>query len=641
MTGRRTRRTAKEADSPTQHACIETRSQLDKGEEGPSTSPLTSSVRRCTRASRLHSPEQPSTPMGSTHEADMSDLESCCSLASDIESLVTRARGRRRQPPTVSQEEEEISEVESCSSVMSASKRSSRRSTRKNTLPESSCVEKEDVKVDQVLELESCSSVVSESKRVTRSQRKTTRSLAKQITEDSEVSDADSCMSSVSGADVSKSTTRRPRRSIRQTRSIPMLLDEVSESSQSPAPTGRRTRAARGKPASSADVSEPYSCDSEGFESGPTYSVATRMRSKIQSAVPKAIGSESELTPCSSRTGSGHSSQSTLASRHSLKDLSIVAEKVGEPSERDSSLNESRLESTVIAEVADCTLLVEEKEVNVISEGDSHVSSLICDMAGCAEAAASEPAVNVKDQQEELSAENKDEDTSDIEMMQEISPASKPIKPCQSLTVTICDEASEITDQKNAAVEEMDGDAEKTADEDAGVETQHSVVEKMEVSTSSTDDQQVVDSSESIQVTSRQQHEIIVDSDPGKQLPDVIVQNAKVISLLDSSDEDESDEEEESSEEDDIEDGEEEGERRSKKSESTAESVKGLFMVDTRPGQDADEHYYKERAAEQEVEVTQKDPEHEAQDEEFVDEEGDDDNDEDADILFSSRNPLT
>lgn len=663
-TGRRTRRTAKEADSPTQHALVETSNQLDKGKEEPSTSPPTSSVKRCTRASRLHSPEQPSTPAGSTHEADMSDLESCCSAVS--ESLVTRIRGRRRQALTVSQEDEEISEVESCSSAVSASQRSSRRSTRKKTLPESSDsarVEKEDVKVDLVLETESCSSVVSESKRVTRSQRKTarTRSLAKQLTEDSEVSDADSCMSSVSGADISKSTTRRATRSFRQTRPIPMHLDEASESSQSPAPTGRRTRAARGKLAAIADASEPHSCDSEGFESGPTYSMAARRRGKTQSTGPKAIDSESELTdvhspvgsscfvqgrgtPCSSRTGSGNSSQSTPASRRLVKDLSMAVEKVEEPNEEDSSLNDSRLESTVIAEDADCTLLEEEKGVNIISEGDSHVSSLISDMAGCAEAAASEPAVIIKDQQEELSTKNKDGDTSEMEMMQEILPPSKPLKPCQSVTVTICDKASEITEEKVEDVEDADVDAQssktdKNVDEDTGVETQHSVAEKMEVSTSNTDDQQVVDSSESIQVTSRQQHKITVESDSEKELTDVIVQNTKVISLLESSDDEE--EEVDGSEEDDLVNREEERERQSKKSDSTAESVKGLFMIDTRPGQDDDEHYYKERPTEQEEEVTSKEAEHEAQDEEFVDEEGDDDDDEDTKILFSSRNPLS
>lgn len=589
---------------------------------------------------------------------------------SDVESLVTRIRSRRRQPRTVSQEEEEISEVESCSSAMSASKRSNRRSTRKKTVPESSdstCVEKEDVKVVQVLETESCSSLVSESKRVTRSQKKTARSLGKQLTEDSEVSDADSCMSSVSGADISKSITRRATRSTRQTRPIPMHLDEASESSQSPAPTGRRTRAARGKPAASADASEPHSCDSEGFESGPTYSMATRRRGKTQSTVPKAIDTESELTdvhspvgssclvqdkgtPCSSRTGSGNStSQSTPASRRSVKDLSMVVEKDGEPSEEDNSLNDSRLESTVIAEDADCTFteLGEEKGVNVISEGDTHVPSLISDMAGCAEEAVTEPAVIIKDQQEELSTENKDGETSEMEMMQEIFPSSKPLKPCQSVTVTICDKASEISEEKNEAVEDVDAQSSKTdknVDADAGVETQHSVVEKMEVSTSNTDDQQVVDSSESIQVPSTQQHKITVDADSEKQITDVIVQNAKVISLLDSSDEDDEDEEEEEvdgSEEDDLGNREEEKEKQSKKSESTAESVKGLFMIDTRPGQDADEHYYKERATEQEEEVANKDAEHEAQDEEFVDEEGDDDDDEDAKILFSSRDPLS
>lgn len=379
-TGRRTRSTAKQAESPTHHVLVETSSQLDKTEGGHQASPPSSFMKRCTRASRLHSPEKQCTPVGSSHEADISDAESCCSVVSNSIPPMTGTRRRRRQPRTASKEDEEISEVESCSSAVSASKadRSSRRSTRRKTAPESSDparVEAEDVKADLVLEAESCSSVVSESQRVTRSQRKSarTRSSAKQQTEDSELSDADSCMSSVSGVEVSKSTTRRALRSRKQTGPIPIHLDEASESSLSPAQTTQRSRATRGKAAAAVDVSEPQSCDSEGFESGPTYSMMTRRRGRTQSKGPKAVDSDSELTdvhspvgspcstrsrgtPCSSRTGSGNSNRGAPASRRSLKDLRVVVEKAVEAAEEDTSLNDSRLESTVIAEDADCTL---------------------------------------------------------------------------------------------------------------------------------------------------------------------------------------------------------------------------------------------------------------------------------------------
>ncbi|KAM7388268.1 hypothetical protein PAMP_024458 [Pampus punctatissimus] len=704
-TGRRTRRATKHEESLTQHALVEI--------SGQPVSPPTSLLRRCTRASRLHSPDQPCTPVGSIHEADVSDLESCCSGVSDIEPLMTRTRGRSRQACTKSQEDV-VSEAESCSSAVSVSKagQSSRRSTRRKAIPEKS--EPAHVEAGDV-EVESCSSVVLESQRVTRSQRKTalTRSSAKRQTEDSEISEAESCASSVSGA--SRSTTRRATRSRRQTCPIPMHLDEASEGSGSPAPTGRRSRAARGKTAVAVDVSESQSCDSEGFESGPTYSVTTRRRGKTHSSCPKVLDSDSDLTdvqsplssPRSSRTGSGNSSRRTPASRCSINDCRIVVERVRELAEEDSLLHDSRLESTLIAEDADGTLLEEdtsqrleekekevvkstdvasneasaadtgvtedgrgtrqkattdvEKGVNVVSEEDSHVSLPVSDGPGCTEEAkvVSEAAVTTRDQQEEPSAENKDGDTSEVEMMQETVPSSELLKP--SVTVIICERPSENTEKSKEpeeAMEVADVDTHPSqgvehADGDTVVETQSSKEEKMEVSTLNRDAQQVVDSSEvqveCFQVTSKQEHMITVDSDSDQQPKDIIVQNTKIISLLESSEDEDDyadDEEKEVSGEEEEEDLAEERGGPSKKSAAAAESIEGLFMIDTRPGEAANEDYYKERLREEEEEevagrrkegTKEEEEEEEDEDEEFVDEEEDDDDDEDAEVLFSSR----
>ncbi|KAI3368791.1 hypothetical protein L3Q82_025774 [Scortum barcoo] len=568
----------------------------------------------------------------------------------------------------------------------------SRRTTRRKPVSERSNAahsEIGDVKLNLVLEAESCSSVASEPQRVTRSQRKTvhTRSSAKQQTEDSELSDADSCTSSV------RSTTRRATRSRKQTGPIPIHLDEGSESSLSSTPTARRSRAGRGKAAATVDVSEPQSCDSEGFESGPTYSMITRRRGKTQSATPKAVDSDSELTdvhspmgspcstrsrgtPCSSRTGSGNSSRGALASRNSAKDLSIVLEKAAEQAEEDMSLNDSRLESTVIAEDADCTLLeedesqtLEEKEgvsitdvtlkeadtvrvgkgVIIISEENSRASSIVSHSPNCAEEAASKPAVTVEHQQEEPCDENKAMDTSEMEVMQETTPSAEPSKPCQSVGVTSCERTSGITEEteeKGEVMKVADVDAHPSqGDEDAAVETRLCEEEKMEVSTLNRDAQQVVQEQvESIRVTSSQQHKISVDSGPEQQPKDVTVQNTKIISLLESSeDEDECAEDEDVSGDDEEEDlGYLAEERRgpSAKSEAAGTSVEGLFMIDTRPGQEADEQYYKERPTEEEEKAAKEERAgQEEQDEEFVDEEGDDDDDEDTNILFSSRNP--
>lgn len=604
--------------------------------------------------------------MGSIHEADVSEAESCCSVVSDIELPVTRTRGRR-QTRKVNKEEEEISEVESCSSAVSASKRGLRSARKKAESSDAACVKVEDVKAVLELDTGSCSSVVSDSQRATRSQRKArTRSSAKPQTGESELSDADSCISSVSGADVSKSTTRRATRSRRKTSPIPMHLDEPSGSSQSLAPTRRQTRALRGKAAAPAELSEPPSCDSEGFESGPTYSLTSRRSGRTRSTTLRAMDSDSDAmdvhsqvgtpsstrargTPCSSRTGSGNSSRGAPASRRSAKDCSVVVENASESAEEGSTLNDSKLESTLIAEDADETVVEEDesqtvedhegvnstelstkagrkKETDFASKEDSHASP---------SEPVSEPAVVSKNQQEEPSAGNKDEDTLEMEVMQETVPSPERLEPCQSVTETTCERALETTEEAKEtqkAVDLLPPLPDESVDDDVIVENRPSVGEEMEVSTS----QQVV---ESIQVTSYQQHKVTAGSD--SEPKDVIVEKRTAVSLLDSSDEEEEDEEErEVSEEEDS--GYMGKERRGgicRKSEAGAASIEGLFMIDKRPGEDADELYYKEERWDEEA-STQKGTEEEEQDEEFVDEAGDEDEDDDNDakVLFSSRN---
>ncbi|KAM3620415.1 uncharacterized protein V6R79_022944 [Siganus canaliculatus] len=656
---RRTRSAAKQAESPTHNVLVEACTQFEKSDAHQPGSP--SLMKRCSRASRLHSPEQPCTPMGSTHDADISDVDSLCSVTSDTETRVTRTRSRRQQPCPVSQEDEEVSEVESCSSAVSAKKdgRSSRRSTRRKVVPESPepvDAGTGDKKVDSVPEVDSCSSAVSESQRVTRSQRRTarTRSSTKQQTEDSELSDADSCMSSVSGADVSKSTRRRSTRSRKQTGPIPIYLDEASEGSASPAPTTRSRRPARGKTAGAVDVSEPQSCDSEGFESGPSYSITTRRQRRAgvtdSDSELSQIGSprttRSRGTPCSSRTGSGTSSRGAPASSRKIKDLSIVLEKELEVSMEDTSLNDSRLETTVIAEDADCTLLeedrsMEEKDNDAVNVADTEKQQIIvsddvsAEPPAVCEEAVREPAVTVTHQQEEPCDETKSRETSEIEMLQETVQPSEPSQSDPAVTVTLCESASETTE---AAVDGADADAHSPQEdaavdtgEDAAVETRPSEEEKMEVNTLSSDAQQVVEvQAQTIQVTSGQQQTIAVQSGPEEPPSDVIVQDRKKISLLESSEDEEEEEEDEVSEE--VEEEEHMAEKRgapSTRCEAAGTSMDGLFMIDTRPGEQADEQYYMEKKTEQQEE-----------EEEFMDEEGDDDDDhEDTNILFSCRNP--
>ncbi|KAM9848907.1 deoxynucleotidyltransferase terminal-interacting protein 2 [Aulostomus maculatus] len=662
-TTRRTRRTARQVESPTQHSLVETSTQLKEREEGQQSPLHTSSIKRCTRASRLHSPEQPCTPVGSTH-GDVSDLESCCSVVSDVEPATTRGRRRMRMRPvhTATQDEEDISEVESCSSAVSAAKagRSTRRRTR---------LEVQDVTLP---ETESCCSVVSESKRVTRSQRKSTRtrSSTKQQPEDSEVSDVDSCISSVSGAEGPQSTTRRATRSRRQTCPIPMHLDEASEGS--PALSGRQSRAAKGK-TTEAVVSDP--CDSEGVELVSSYRITTRRRGKIQASGSKAANSDSDLmdvpssqgspcssqgrgTPCSRQTGLGSGSQRAPAS---MRDLSIVLEKAREA---ECSLSDySVLDSTLMVEEAECTIVeenqnqtLEEREGELLSTeasdgpGDGPLQTA-ADAQGVDEVVnviledsnVSEAAVTITDQQEELSVENRAEDPSEVEMMQETEQSSEPVKPCQSVTVTtyekVPDSTVEIEEEREdpADVNTQPPQSLKSSEGNAVLETQPGQEERMEVS----DVTQVVDSSEvqvdSVQVTSSEEVTAEVKSlQQPKDSP--AVQERRVISLLESSEDEESDVSG-GEEEEEVQYEAEERAGPSKKSEAAAASVEGLFMIDTRPGQEADDDYFREGPGEEEEAGRSRKEQEAEEDEDFVDEEEEDDEDEDAQILFSSRNP--
>lgn len=654
-TGRVTRRAAKQAESDSQHAHAEEK--------------CVSSLKRCTRASRLHSPEQPSTPMGSIHRGDVSDVESCSSAVSDKEVTPPRTRVRRKQPRAVIQEDE-ISDVESCSSAVSASNTGhrTRRTPRRKMTPESSDpahVQAADTKVDVVPEAESCSSVATETQRVTRSQRKTarTRLSAKEQQGDSELSDTDSYLSSASGAGVSMSTRRRATRSRKQTGSIPIHLDDAAESSAPSTPTRRSSRITRGRIAGTA--SEPQSCDSEGFESGPSYGLKKGKARPLDSdSEHSLIGSPCSTrgrgTPCSSRTGSGNSSQ---GARRSVRQLCVVIEKGVELAEEDTSLNDSQLENTVIAEDADCTLLEEdqrettEEKDNVtvtnqvdaiiekkgvhVSEEDSTVSEISCSAKEVIK-----PVVIVHHQQGELCDDNKKENTSEMERMQETS-VSEQTEPSQSFTPAVSEgEASDEMQDGDKDLDAADVDAclsQGGEDGDAVAQTRPSE-EKMDVGPSSRDSHQVFDSSEAqveaIQVTSSQQPNVTVDSGPEHQPKDTItVQSRKPISLLESS-EDEEDEEEEERELSEEECLAEERAGPSSKSDRAGMALDGLFMIDTRPGQEADEHYYMEKVTEEEKTTEAEEIEQEEEEqEEFVDEEEDDD-DEEASILFASRNPL-
>ncbi|XP_075879042.1 deoxynucleotidyltransferase terminal-interacting protein 2 [Nelusetta ayraudi] len=637
-TGRITRRTARQAENDGQHTLAEACVLLKRSEvEGP-TSPATSLPKRCSRASRLHSPEQPCTPVGSTHEGDVSDVESCCSAESVP---LTLTRSRRKQVRVLSQDED-LSEVESCNSAVSPPNtgRRTRRSTRNLVSADLA-----DSKAD-----ESCNPAV------TRSQRKSarTRSAAKQQqqqqTGDSELSDTDSFLSSASA---SASTRRRATRSRKQTGSIPIHLDEAAESSTPSTPTRRSSRATtRGRSAASA--SDPQSCDSEGFEFGPGHSVRRGGKSRAldSDSEPSLVGSPCSTrgrgTPCSSRTGSGSSSRDAPGVRRSARQLGIVQEKSVELVEEDAAtLDDSQLENTVIGEDAECTLVEEEEEEvkdqgERVEEGDVCVSSqerAVCvseetEKAPCAEEV-DKPAAVDNAQQGELCEDNEEQSSPEMEGTQETSSASEKAEPPMASAAASRESPGNVQDLEAADVEE------NAAGEEEDVE--------MVVSASPGNSHQAVESSEDIQVTSSQQAAVTVESSPERQPADAVTgQTKKVISLLDSSEDEEEGEDEEKGEDEEGEEEEEEKELSeaetpgpSGKSETACTRMGGMFMIDTRPGQDADEDYYMTKEAKgDKAEPEEKEEEEEEEEEdEFVDEEEEED-DETANMLYSSRNPL-
>ncbi|CAG07972.1 unnamed protein product, partial [Tetraodon nigroviridis] len=572
-TGRTSRRPLKQAESQCTH--------LEKGETEHQASPPASTVKRCSRASRLHSPEQAATPVGSTRDPDVSDVESLCSVISDMETPLTRSRRRAKPPCRVYQADEELSEVESCSSAVSAASpgRKTRQSARRKTISRSS--DAGAVKMD--LAQDSCSSTVSTSSRITRSQRKAAPTrLPTKHTDDSELSDPDSCLSSVSGADVPNSSTRTAARPRRQTGPIPVNIDKAGDrTSLTLTPVRQSSRvAARRKTQVAVEVSAPQSCDSEGFESGPTC-----LRENRRRRVARTLDSDSDLTDLT-----------PVVCRLLVKNIGGT-EKSVEPAE-DTSLQDSSLENTVIAEDAECTLLDEEIEQDPKSDRVDVTE----------ETKAERAAVVARRQQEELCEDQKD--TSELEKMQE--------------------RAARVTDR-----DPFQGDKDGVAADPHLCEGE----EEMEAGPVDGDNQQVV---ECFQVASSKDQYTKVDSLSEDEPEDITVHKRKVISLLDSSEDEEEDEESEVSEaeeESEVSEAEEERGAPSSKPGAADMAVDGLFMIDTRPGQEADGQYYMEEVAEKEKKATEDKAEQE-EEEEFVDEEVNDDDNDDTDLLYSSRNPL-
>ncbi|XP_061634931.1 deoxynucleotidyltransferase terminal-interacting protein 2 [Phyllopteryx taeniolatus] len=726
--GRRTRNAARQADISTRRALVETSGRLREQTSDPQASVL----KKCTRTSRLHSPEQPCTPVGSTHEADVSNLESGCSVTADVELPVTRSRAahkvyqeeevsevescsskngrstRRRapdkkgesgssvvsdsEPPAMSSRrsrrlavtlnfaEEVVSEADSCSSLVSAQKTVKR--TRSSAVPDVDPVKAADDKV-------TCDLVPTESQSVTRSQRKSTRIYANPQPDESDVSDAESFTLDVSGAAASQSSSRRSVRS-RKLCPIPFDLDEASESS--PTQSSRRTT-----------TTDEKSCDSEGFESGTEYTICTRQMMKTRSSSSKYAESDSDLldghcalgSPGRSRSGSGRQRRPAPNSTLLMKDLCVVLENATEGN----LLDDSVLDSTVVAEEADCTLLEEEKKTTLMS--NEAVVKEQGELNG--EEVSGKVAVASADQQGELSAVKQEEDASAVEKIEDTGPSTSRIT-CEyvrtddetnenvHMEVSLEDqglhgdvsgtqeevkdmEVQQVTPEDVKAAQETmmesskeeegeDIDERKPGEATASVDEQVTPEKSLPEDTKTTRDMPTVshmEISEEVEKKEDESEEEDIGERPGpSKKPEEKVASSvneqmtlkkssskeikatpktKTIRLMESSEDEEEEEDVSDQEDDDM------GERRGssmkhEKEVVAAESIDGLFMVDTRPGQELDEDYYTERLTQEEVVGAKKVEEEE---EEFVDEEAGADDDDDcgeAALLLSSRNPL-
>ncbi|KAA0714223.1 Deoxynucleotidyltransferase terminal-interacting protein 2 [Triplophysa tibetana] len=302
-------------------------------------SPLKRETRRSTRLFAVK--KQPD----STHEADVSESESCCSVASHVK-VTPRTRRRtptRERPKTPTKDE--VSEAESFSSAVSPprSRRAPRSLRKRVQTPAVSDPPK--TNDDDLSDAGSCSSVVSLSKvldtrRITRSRRRTAM-LGAELNP----SDPDSCSSNVSG--LLGSMVRRSARNQKgkPTEPIPLNLEETTDTPSSLVSNRLRDRRGRTK-------SEPgkEACDSDECMSGPSTS-PWRSRRQVKrdtvgesdsESVPTDVctsqDSTSSLkgrgTPCSSRTGSASSNGAMTMTRTRSKARVIMVQEERECEER-------------------------------------------------------------------------------------------------------------------------------------------------------------------------------------------------------------------------------------------------------------------------------------------------------------------
>ncbi|XP_077079412.1 deoxynucleotidyltransferase terminal-interacting protein 2 isoform X2 [Siphateles boraxobius] len=663
----------------------------------------------------------------STHEADVSESESCCSVVSDVQ-----ATPRTRRKTLVVEKrtaQDELSEAESCLSTVSETNSCrAPRSLRKRVLTSTASKDAEKVD-DDPSGAESCSSAVSltkvtDTRRITRSHRKTAVP-----TTEADPSEAESCSSSVSG--LRGSVVRRSARNqkVKPIEPIPLSLEETTDSPSS------IPRKLRGRSCKTGVEDGEY--DSDTCKSGPSMSPwrATRRQPKrstlvgesdsesVATDVCTSQGSPSPQrgrgTPCSSRTGSSSSVRAVPVTRTRSKarltsdavdtatampeeqkegeELELHDESIPVPDGDEAEDTVDQLDSTMTtdtSEAQECTIIEEKAEdITVILDQEEPVKMLepqssmqdIKPVEDCetktmmsqeepvAETSATliedkEPgAVSMENNEPEFvetshvvvdqtCTEPVEKDTVEAAAEDTVPAVVKKTIEDQRCSEPVTEDSVEtdaedpvpavfekiIEDQRcsEPLTEDTVEDAPKDLlpyvveeHEDIAVCEKKGVIVSEEANDTKTteDDSVTLKDLEGPSTSSHSQAYLTTTEKTSKELPP----QKEMISLLDSSEDEDSADEGLSSEEGcsqeavDVESEDvmyPEGNQKSGEAEAHGN---GLFVIDTRPGLQPEEQYF----------IDDKQTKEEDEDD-FVDEEGDDDDDDDSKVLFAPKKPL-
>lgn len=695
---RRTRRRTLMEENQSQSE-LTSDSQPDEPKDDSTASSLAASPpKRDTRKSirLLADKKQPD----STHEADVSESESCCSGVSDMQ-----ATPRIRRSTVVLEKrtaQDELSEAESClSTVSETNSRRAPRSLRKRVLTSTASKDAEKEDDDDPSGAESCSSAVSLTKvtdtcRITRSHRKTAFP-----TTEADPSEAESCSSSVSG--LRGSVVRRSARNqkVKPIEPIPLSLDETTDTPSSPMP-----RKLRGRSCKTGVEDGEY--DSDACKSGPSMSPwrASRRQPKrntlvgesdsesVATDVCTSQGSPSPQrgrgTPCSSRTGSSSSARAVPVTRTRSKarltsdavdtapavpeeqkegeQLEIHHESIPVPDGDKAEDTVDQLDSTITtdtSETQECTMIEEKAEdTTVVLDQDEPFEMLepqssmqdIKPVEDCEtetlmpqeEPVAETPATLIEDKEPgDISMENNEPefvetshvfvDQTCIEQMEKDTveaAAEDPVLPVVEKIIEDqrCSEPVMEDTVEAAAEDPVPAVVEKIIEAVTECEKKGVIVSEEANDTKTTEDDSVtLKDLEGPSTSSHSQAYLTTTEKTSKELPP----QKEMISLLDSSEDEDSADEGLSSEEAcsqeavDVESEDVMCPEGNQMSEEAEAHGNGLFVIDTRPGLQPEEQYY----------IDDKQTKEEDEDD-FVDEEGDDDDDDDSKVLFAPKKPL-